>query len=141
MNKKTTIGYYRKMKWICFFTAILSAFLPSTIATACLFPLVEAGAGAKIAVGLIVIAINLAMLGAGVLRAFKVQFPLFNWIALVDLVGGLIAEQFTAFYSSLKIIEVCAVAGSIAFAVLWHYFLKYSAQLLTAKTNKEMGLI
>lgn len=138
---KRSVSWYRKAKWACFIGAILSAFVPTIVATAICFPLVEASTGEKIAVGMIVIFISFAVVFLGAFRALTVKLPLFNWVALIDLIGGLVMEQFTAFYSSVKIIEIVAVAGSIVFAVLWLKYERYKVQLLSAKTNREMGLI
>lgn len=132
---------YRKEKWLFFVFSVITYFMPFSVTTACLLPMVKAAEGFKIAIGLGIVVINAIPFLMGVFRAFFAHFPMLNLLAIVFL---LLAAFFTldVFKSYMHIfcwIELAAALGSVISSILWGQYRKYADFNRTMKATVKSG--
>lgn len=132
---------FRKEKWLFFLFSIVAYFLPFAVVTACLFPMVKAAKGLKIAMGLGIVFINAIPFLMGIFRAFFAHFPFLNVLAIVFLLLAVFftADVFKSCVDKLLWIESAAALGSIVSCILWSFHLKYKRWSESVKANVRSG--
>lgn len=132
---------FRKEKWLFFLFSIIAYFLPFVVVTACLFPMLKAAKGLKIAMGLGIVFINAIPFLMGVFKAFFAHFPFLNVLAIVFLFLAVFftADTFKSSVDKLLWIEGSAAVGSIASCILWGFHLKYKRWCESIKANVKSG--
>lgn len=132
---------FRKEKWLYFALAIIVYFLPFTVVTACLLPMVKAARGLKIAIGLGVTFINAIPFLMGVFKAFFAHFPMLNVLAVVFLMlaAFFTLDIFKSCVDKLLWIESAAAIGSVASCILWALHRKYARWCASVKATVKSG--
>lgn len=132
---------FTKEKWLYFAFSIVAYFLPFTIVTAFLLPIMKAAKGLKIAIGMAVIFINALPFLQGLLEFLFSHYPMINTFALIYIcISSFFSlDIFQTYRFYFNWIELSAVIGSIISTVLWAKYRKYSHYQKTMKANVKSG--
>lgn len=132
---------FAKEKRLYFALALIAYFLPFTVVTACLLPMVKAAQGLKIAMGLGITFINAIPFLMGVFKSFFAHFPMLNVLAVffLMLAAFFTLDVFRSCVDKLLWIESAAVIGSAASCVLWALHRKYAKWNESVKATLKSG--
>lgn len=130
-----------KEKWVYFALSIAAYFLPFTITSACLLPMVKTAQGLKVAMGLGIVLINAIPFIFGLFKTFFAHFPMLNLLAIVFLflAAFFTMEVFKTCVDRLLWIESAAAIGSLLSCVFWGKYRKYSKWRESVKANVRSG--
>lgn len=129
---------FKKQKWLYFALSIVTYFLPFIIVTAIFLPfLKDVENGKKIAIGIVIIAINSIPFLMGIFHAFFAHFPMLNMVAIIFILLGLFftVDVFRTCADTLMWIELAAVVGSIGSCIFWGLYRKYKAYAISVSAT------
>lgn len=133
---------FKKEKWLFFALSIVVYFVPFIIVTACEFPLMrKADTGYKVALGILIVAINALPFLMGIFKSFFAHFPMLNIFAIgFCILGALFTFNiFAEYIDKFLWIEFAAAVGSVAACVFWGLHRKYARYAESIKANVLSG--
>lgn len=134
---------YKKQRYLFFWAALLVYFVPYISVTAALLPFMKINEGARVGIGIVVVAINVMPFVGGIMKGFRAHFPFFNTTAFlfVMLSSFFTLDAFSNYVYTFTTIECTAFIGCILSCLFWGLYLKYKRKAQTVSTVIKSGIL
>lgn len=134
---------YKTQRYLFFWLAIATYFIPVVVTTACLLPFMAQAKGMKWGIGIAVVALHSLGFVGGIFRGLRAHFPFINTTSFLFLVCALFftADVFHDYVYSFMTIALVSFVSGIAACILWMMHEKYKRQSQTIATVLKSGLL
>lgn len=134
---------YKKQRYLFFWAALLVYFVPYIAVTASLLPFMKVADGARVGIGLAVVALNAMPFLSGIMKGFRAHFPFFNVTAFVFvfLASFFTLSLFSSYVYTFTTIELTAAISSFLACVFWGLHRKYKRKAQTVSTVVKSGIL